>query len=388
MADPCHKCSANARCRALKALCVPRPVLPARSSQGRCSLYYWCSGAVTVAETPREASHSSVTKQHPALSNAKSDELAGPRISIVTPTFNRAEYLEEAVHSVLFQGYPHLEYLVIDGGSTDGTLEILDKYPQIRVVSEHDKGMYYALNKGIRLARGEIVGLLNSDDFYEPGAIIQVAACFRADPSLSVVSGGAIVFKEDKPGSRRELARHVEEEQVRLSVANILFGAPILNARFFRRQAYADLGLFDTRFEIAADREFLLRAALAQLREGFVGSTVYAYRAHPGSLTFSGLKEVVLQTRNDHLSIAELHLRARHLPHPARIALRKWHSDEIETAIRQEYSEGSLLKTALYILRGCRYDLGWPLAFTSRAARQALRRVMRKLLGEGRRSFL
>lgn len=318
----------------------------------------------------------------------RDDRLSEPSITIITPVHNRACFIDEAVQSVLRQGYPNLEYLVIDGGSTDGTLEILDKYPQIRVISEHDEGMYYALNKGIRLARGEIVGLLNSDDFYEPGAIMQVAACFRGDPSLSVVSGGAIVFKEDKSGGRRELARYVEEEQLRLSVANILFGAPILNARFFRGQAYADLGLFDTRFEIAADREFLLRAALAQLREGFVGSTVYAYRVHPGSLTFSGLKEVALQTRNDHLSIAELHLRARRLPHAARIALRKWHSDEIETAIRQEYSEGSLLKTALYILRGCWYDLGWPLAFTSRTTRQALRRVMRKLLGQGRRSFL
>ena len=86
------------------------------------------------------------------------------RLSIITPTLNRAHFLEEAIESVRAQDFPDCEHLIVDGGSTDGTLEMLARHPHLRVVSEPDRGLYDALNKGLRLGSGEIVGLLNSDD--------------------------------------------------------------------------------------------------------------------------------------------------------------------------------------------------------------------------------
>jgi len=103
-----------------------------------------------------------------------------PRITVVTPSFNQAAFLEETIRSVLLQGYPNLEYLVVDGGSTDGSVEILEKYsPWIDWwVSERDRGQADALNKGFRRATGEILAFLNSDDVYEPGTLRRVASDF------------------------------------------------------------------------------------------------------------------------------------------------------------------------------------------------------------------
>jgi glycosyltransferase involved in cell wall biosynthesis len=106
-----------------------------------------------------------------------------PRISIITPTLNRASYLERAILSVLSQNYPDLEYIVVDGGSNDGTLEILKKYSaEVQYVSEKDRGQSDAINKGLRIASGDILGYINSDDEYEPGALLHVGRFFQQNP--------------------------------------------------------------------------------------------------------------------------------------------------------------------------------------------------------------
>ena len=112
-----------------------------------------------------------------------------PRISIVTITYNSAATLEETIRSVTMQDYPALEYVIIDGGSTDGTLDIVQKYKdQIQVVvSEPDKGISDAFNKGVSRATGEIIGIINSDDILLPGALQEVAAAY--DPQVDVYSG-------------------------------------------------------------------------------------------------------------------------------------------------------------------------------------------------------
>jgi len=307
-----------------------------------------------------------------------------PSVSIITPSYNRVEFIEEAIRSVLSQEYPNLEYMVIDGGSTDGTLEILRKYPQVRVISEPDEGVYAALNKGIRQAHGEIIGLLNSDDLYEAGVIWEVAGRFRKDPALDLVSGGAVAFEEDASGNRGEIARYTDEKQIHLLLVNVVFGPPIMNARFFRRRVYQNIGLFDTRFSIAADREFLLRVALAQLEEDFIDRTVYAYRVHPGSLTLNRARSNAMQTYSEHLAIAELYLRARDISRTARVTLRSWHSHETLAAGWMELLKGRPLRTVSYALRGWRYDPVWPFVSWFYAARKVFRQLGRRLRRGGR----
>ena len=114
-----------------------------------------------------------------------------PRISVITPSYNQAQYLEQTIESVLSQDYPNLEYIVIDGGSADGSAEIIRRYgPRLAYwVSELDKGQTDAINKGLRRATGEILAYLNSDDYYLPGALQAVAEHFRSEPQCDLVHG-------------------------------------------------------------------------------------------------------------------------------------------------------------------------------------------------------
>src|SRR5262245_7113023 len=111
-----------------------------------------------------------------------------PTISVVTPSFNQAKFLRANIDSVLSQGYPHLEHIVIDGGSTDGSVDILRNYNHLRWISELDRGQTHALNKGFRMATGEVIGWLNSDDTYCPDVLREVGQKFE-DRSIAVLCG-------------------------------------------------------------------------------------------------------------------------------------------------------------------------------------------------------
>ena len=124
-----------------------------------------------------------------------------PKISIVTPSFNQGQFIEQTIRSVLDQNYPNLEYIIIDGGSTDETVEIIKKYEQHLAywISESDKGQTDAINKGFAKCTGEIFNWINSDDYYEPGVFYRLAQLFANNPSLNVVGGREWGFKDNHP---------------------------------------------------------------------------------------------------------------------------------------------------------------------------------------------
>lgn len=122
-----------------------------------------------------------------------------PLVSIVTPSYNQGRFLEATLRSVLEQDYPNIEYLVVDGASTDGSVDIIHRYANSLTwwVSEKDSGQSEAINKGLRRARGEIVGWLNSDDVYLPGAVSAAITAFRSSPDAAVVYGDALAIDAD-----------------------------------------------------------------------------------------------------------------------------------------------------------------------------------------------
>jgi len=199
-----------------------------------------------------------------------------PRISIITPSYNQAEFLEQTIRSVLDQGYPNLEYMVVDGGSTDGSIEIVRKYePRLAWwVSEADLGQADAINKGLRRASGEIVAWLNSDDLYLPGTIAAIANAFTQTPQMGLIFGD--VLSIDSQGHVFNVMRYGDWGLQDLMAFSIIGQA----GTFMRRPVLEQTGYLDKRFHYMLDHHLWLRMAqFAPLR--YIPEVLAAARFHP-----------------------------------------------------------------------------------------------------------
>jgi glycosyltransferase involved in cell wall biosynthesis len=307
--------------------------------------------------------------------------MTSPLISIVTPCLNRADFIAEAVESVLAQKFPSFEHIITDAGSKDGTLNILEGYPHLRVVSEPDRGIFDGMNKGIRLAEGEIVGLLNTDDLYAEACFEAVARTFDENPDTQAVVGGVTVFR-DEAGGRHTLTTTPAIEPDELWF-RLIQGSPVTNAWFFRRSVFAKVGYFDLRYPYASDRWFLIHAALdGGVRPVPIRQVLYHYRQHSGSGTVTSLgsrspqhaplRIIILK---ENLAINEEFLRRPGLTTEIRTIQ---HRTQDEICYR-------LTSTALYhrrwataldaICHGWRQNLFWPLAFCTMAIRRIAKEI-------------
>jgi len=181
-----------------------------------------------------------------------------PKISIITPSYNQGQFLEETIVSVLDQNYPSFEYVIIDGGSTDNSVDIIKKYEShlTHWVSEKDRGQTHAINKGFKKATGKIVNWLNSDDLLTPGALQVVGERFGEYPESEFCFGDFDVI--DKEGqiifSRKSPPYHFH---------TLFYGRQLSSqpAVFFRRNVLAKIGYLDETFNFCMDLEFWIRAA-------------------------------------------------------------------------------------------------------------------------------
>lgn len=198
------------------------------------------------------------------------------RISIVTPSFEQGRFIEATLRSVLLQRVPQLEYLVMDGGSRDGTVEILQRYEGSLVwLSEPDRGQGQAVNKGIQRSRGEIIGWLNSDDIYYPGALGSVLAFFAAHPEIDALYGDCAVIDEE--GQIQEYYPAEPWDTDRLLDTNFV-AQP---AMFFRRTVVDRCGLLDEDLHYCLDYDYWLRfreagIGVAYLPELLAGARIHA----------------------------------------------------------------------------------------------------------------
>lgn len=212
------------------------------------------------------------------------------KISIITATYNSGVTVRDTLASVQLQDHPDIEHIVVDGASKDDTLAIVSAFPHVaRVVSEKDKGIYHAMNKGIRLATGDIIGILNSDDMYIDAAVLSdVARAFR-DPAVMTVYADLQYVHADNPTriQRTWIAGPFKKR-------NFYYGWMPPHPTFFvRKEVYGQVGLFSTDLRSAADYELMLRILL---KYGF--STQYVAR-------------VIVRMRAGGMSNASLHNRLK-----------------------------------------------------------------------------
>lgn len=178
------------------------------------------------------------------------------KISIITPAYNSVATIERTIISVLNQKDVDLEYIIIDGGSTDGTLDVIDKYKDkiTRVISESDKGLYDAMNKGIGLATGDIIGILNSDDFFSNESVLASVIAGFENSDAGACYGDISYFNNDDKKTTR-LWRAGEYSEKKLANGWVM-PHPAL---FVKKAVYDSIGLYRTDLKLAADYEFMLR---------------------------------------------------------------------------------------------------------------------------------
>ena len=200
------------------------------------------------------------TEETAPLPDTMSDGQPWPRVSIVTPSYSQAQFVEEAIRSVLLQGYPNLEYTVIDGGSTDGSVEIIKKYEKWLTywVSEPDRGQSHAINKGFEKASGVIYGWLNSDDYLLKDALKSVARAYLASPESGAWCGSSLyVDVNGKKTGVREPPPQLDAETIAAWNENS-FAQP---ATFFSRRAWQQCAPLDENLHYGMDLDLWIRIA-------------------------------------------------------------------------------------------------------------------------------
>ena len=197
-----------------------------------------------------------------------------PKISIVTPSFNQAAFVERTIRSVLDQGYPAVEYMIIDGGSSDGSVAIIEKYASRLAywVTERDGGQSEAINKGLRRSTGEIIGWLNSDDTLAPGALHRIADFYRSHPAAELVYGHTCLIDSADRVLKRLVAVPTRASELIRYNRNI-WSQP---GTTWLRRLQERIGLLDEGLHYTMDNDFWIRAAL--------GGTIHLAPYHLGNL--------------------------------------------------------------------------------------------------------
>jgi len=209
-----------------------------------------------------------------------------PVVSIITPSFNQAAYLEQALLSVLEQDYPAIEYIVVDGGSSDGSPEIIARYADRLAwwISERDEGQTAAINKGFAQATGEFMAYLNSDDLYRPGAVREAVEFLRSHPETGMVYGDADYIDENGNAIGKFPAAQTDYKRLRRGYVHIP-----QQAAFFRADLWRKVSPLDPSFQFAMDYDLWVRiSALAPIR--YVRRPWAAFRLHDQAKTRAAIE--------------------------------------------------------------------------------------------------
>ncbi len=218
------------------------------------------------------------------------------KISIITSVYNNKDFIAEAIESVLSQSYDNIEYIVVDGASTDGTVDIVKAYSGkiSKFVSEPDNGLYDGLNKGIHLATGDVIGFLHSDDFYLHDQVIEMIANYFQNNNCDGVYGDLIYVDQNHTN---KVVRHWKSGE--FEYENLKKGwMPPHPAFFIKREVYEKYGVFDIGFKISADYNFMLKILSEDgMKVCYLSNVLYVMRT--GGVSNKSLKNLFLKSKED-----------------------------------------------------------------------------------------
>jgi len=204
-----------------------------------------------------------------------------PKVSIVTPSYNQGEFIEETIRSVLLQGYPNLEYIIIDGGSDDGSVEVIHKYEPwlIYWVSESDEGQTHAINKGWRRATGDYVTWINSDDILFPGSLLHSGSILTRNEEIDLVYGDIMVIDPDSNHRYRLSGAPFDLSEMIATWHN-----PVPQQGFLMRHSLLEqIGFLDEEFQFTMDFEYWVRIALGGGHGEYLPKVLGGFRWHTDS---------------------------------------------------------------------------------------------------------
>lgn len=306
-----------------------------------------------------------------------------PRMTLIMPVLNRQDTIEKAIQSVISQQYPELEFIVLDGGSTDGTVEIIRKYDEHITYwhSERDGSPVAAINTGLAMATGEIIGYLMADDWYEPGILQKIGNHLIQHPEADIITcAGRIVT--DRSGELETLRSYRGKNTLALSINTICFkDTSAICCRFIRHSLYKQIGVYhpfssNGKHFFSNDKEFLLRAVLAGAIDSYLDVMGHTYYAHPESTTFSNNIGNIMQLCSEHMEIATQALAEKQLTRLQRLQLNYWYLDQsARLAVYQFIYRDRRVGMNMMVAGIKKHMFAWPVAFVITSLRIAGRKI-------------
>ncbi|MBS1811280.1 MAG: glycosyltransferase [Acidobacteria bacterium] len=296
-----------------------------------------------------------------------------PKISIVTPSYNQGEFLEETILSVLNQKYPNLEYIIVDGGSTDNSVEIIRKYESKLTwwISEPDNGQAEAINKGIERATGDIIAFMNSDDTYIQGSLFAAGHYFASHPEARWICGhGLMLGLPERPPAFLEV--RVPNNLLEVLFKNFVAFSP---ASFWKREVFHRYGKFSTSYHYCFDVDFYARLLSNGVACVPLNYPISSYRLHPGSKTIAftdSFDKEILAIREKHITnisswriqLEIVKQRCRGAEHHLYNAISLWRSGNISGGLK------ALLQTLTFSPMGVIFQIfRWFLRVTMRTTK-------------------
>lgn len=281
------------------------------------------------------------------------------RVSIITLTIDSSDYVDEAIGSVEHQGPYELEHIVVHDGTESFTRRLAQKHPHIKFVGGSGSGATAAAALGVEASTGDFILLVHSDDRIRAGVLAKLASEAAARPDVKIWTGGAQIFCTLPDGEELVVRRMVGEDMTRLSLENVCDDTPLLSARFCHRSVFSQIGNFDPMFSESSDREFLLRAAIAGVREGSLNVVVSEMRMHQDSRTMHLRNGATPPYLEEHARIADHWLVRTDIPDDVRRFLRNWRAREVFRLVAYQCRARQWKEATLAFFREERADPLW-----------------------------